>query len=214
MLHRPGRELENLMPEYLDRLLFDDIPYLKVAREEHDAFAALLLPLASVLVGHHSTLRRWLLPEWADEQPASARDIAAAAARHGTAYTLVTGISQPGDRIDNVLASANAVLGHEAFERIEARFAGAGETLSACLTALVALGQDLNAAASEALHYLDRSLAAGFRPGMGHALPDRLFWAQPDDEEDAGASPDEAADTDTPGMAPDILDFPFNDTQH
>ena len=42
MLHRPGRELENLMPEYLDRLLFDDIPYLKVAREEHDAFAALL----------------------------------------------------------------------------------------------------------------------------------------------------------------------------
>ena len=39
MLHRPGRELENLMPEYLERLLFDDIPYLKVAREEHDAFA-------------------------------------------------------------------------------------------------------------------------------------------------------------------------------
>ena len=42
MLHRPGRELENLMPEYLDRLLFDDIPYLKVAAEEHDAFADLL----------------------------------------------------------------------------------------------------------------------------------------------------------------------------
>lgn len=42
MLHRPGRELENLMPEYLERLLFDDIPYLKVAREEHDAFAQCL----------------------------------------------------------------------------------------------------------------------------------------------------------------------------
>ncbi len=39
MLHRPGRELENLMPEYLERLLFDDIPYLKVAQQEHDAFA-------------------------------------------------------------------------------------------------------------------------------------------------------------------------------
>ena len=39
MLHRPGRELENLMPEYLERLLFDDIPYLKAAQEEHDAFA-------------------------------------------------------------------------------------------------------------------------------------------------------------------------------
>ena len=42
LLHRPGRELENLMPEYLERLLFDDIPYLKLAQEEHDQFAATL----------------------------------------------------------------------------------------------------------------------------------------------------------------------------
>ena len=42
MLHRPGRELENLMPEYLERLLFDDIPYLRVAQAEHDAFAGCL----------------------------------------------------------------------------------------------------------------------------------------------------------------------------
>ena len=39
MLHRPGGELENLMPEYLERLLFDDIPYLQEAQREHDAFA-------------------------------------------------------------------------------------------------------------------------------------------------------------------------------
>ena len=39
LLHRPGRELENLMPDYLERLLFDDIPYLKLAQEEHDTFA-------------------------------------------------------------------------------------------------------------------------------------------------------------------------------
>ena len=39
MLHRPGGELENLMPDYLERLLFDDIPYLKEAQREHDAFA-------------------------------------------------------------------------------------------------------------------------------------------------------------------------------
>ena len=39
LLHRPGKELENLTPSLLERLLFDDIPYLKVAQEEHDAFA-------------------------------------------------------------------------------------------------------------------------------------------------------------------------------
>jgi len=42
LLHRPGKELENLMPDYLDRLLFDDIPYLKIAQEEHDYFAKIL----------------------------------------------------------------------------------------------------------------------------------------------------------------------------
>ncbi len=39
LLHRPGKELENLTPDLLEKLLFDDIPYLKVAQEEHDAFA-------------------------------------------------------------------------------------------------------------------------------------------------------------------------------
>ncbi len=42
LLHRPGKELENLTPDLLERLLFDDIPYLKVAQEEHDAFADVL----------------------------------------------------------------------------------------------------------------------------------------------------------------------------
>ena len=42
MLHRPGEELLNLMPEHLERLLFDDIPYLQLARQEHDRFAQTL----------------------------------------------------------------------------------------------------------------------------------------------------------------------------
>ena len=42
LLHRPGRELLNLTPNTLEELLFDDIPYLKVAEEEHDAFSQLL----------------------------------------------------------------------------------------------------------------------------------------------------------------------------
>lgn len=42
VLHRPGPEIENLTPSYLEKLLFDDIPYLKVARQEHDYFAQVL----------------------------------------------------------------------------------------------------------------------------------------------------------------------------
>ena len=42
LLHRPGQEVENLTPDLLERLLFDDIPYLEVARKEHDIFAQVL----------------------------------------------------------------------------------------------------------------------------------------------------------------------------
>ena len=39
LMHRPGDEFLNLTPNTLERLLFDDIPYLKTAQMEHDAFA-------------------------------------------------------------------------------------------------------------------------------------------------------------------------------
>ncbi|MGI6229462.1 MAG: arginine deiminase [Tractidigestivibacter sp.] len=42
MLHRPGDELLNLSPDTLGPLLFDDIPYLSVAQQEHDSFAGML----------------------------------------------------------------------------------------------------------------------------------------------------------------------------
>ncbi|WP_376700256.1 arginine deiminase [Listeria seeligeri] len=38
LVKRPGSELENITPEYLHSLLFDDIPYLKMMQKEHDYF--------------------------------------------------------------------------------------------------------------------------------------------------------------------------------
>ena len=161
-----------------------------------DAFRELMLPQVTLLVGNHSTLWRWLLPDWPAERNPSARDIAKAAASLGVPYTLVTGIPLADQFIDNVLATPQSVLYSEKFERFEAAFEGAGETLAAALCALLANGHDLQAATSEALTYLDHSLDAGFQPGMGHIVPDRLFWAQAesDDEPD-----DDEAGTETPG---------------
>ena len=42
MLHRPGKELEHLVPGDLERLLFDDIPYLRTAQNEHDLFVGIM----------------------------------------------------------------------------------------------------------------------------------------------------------------------------
>lgn len=42
LLHRPGKELLNLTPDTLSRLLFDDIPYLPDAIKEHEEFVSIL----------------------------------------------------------------------------------------------------------------------------------------------------------------------------
>jgi hydroxymethylpyrimidine/phosphomethylpyrimidine kinase len=147
-----------------------------------DAFTELILPQTTVLIGNYSTLWRWLLPDWSTERGPGARDIARAAEALGVPYTLVTGVPLPDEFIDNLLASPQTVLASEKFERFEATFCGAGDTLSAAFAALLASGCELPEAFSEALSYLDRCLEGGFRPGMGHIVPDRLFWAQPPDD--------------------------------
>jgi hydroxymethylpyrimidine/phosphomethylpyrimidine kinase len=172
-----------------------------------DAFRELLLPQTSVLVGHHSTLRRWLLPEWTGQRNPGPRDIAKAASEWGVPYTLVTGLPLLEQHIDNVLTTPESVLAHEKFEHIEAVFAGAGDTLTAALAALLATGMDLPEATSEALHYLDRCLDEGFRPGMGQVIPDRLFWALPEDDETGDEGPEVH-----PGA--DYFEVPFNETKH
>lgn len=172
-----------------------------------DAFRELLLPQTTVLVGNHSTLWRWLLPDWSAARSPGARDIAKAASEMGVPYTLVTGIPLPDQHIDNVLATPQTVLGSAKFERFEAVFAGAGETLSAALAALVASGTDLAAATTEALGYLDRCLDGGFRPGMGNVVPDRLFWAQPESGTDETLTDEEV-------QALQVLDMPAPDTKH
>ncbi len=170
-----------------------------------DAFHELILPQTTVLVGNHSTLWRWLLPDWNSERQPTARDIARAAGEMGVAYTVVTGMPSPHQFIENVLATPQVVVASEKFERIEAVFSGAGDTLSACLAALLASGCDMGDAFTESLSYLDRCLDSGFRPGMGHVIPDRLFWAQPETDDNSDELNDALS-------AP--FDLPPHDTQH
>ena len=158
-----------------------------------DAFRELVLPQTEVLVGNHQTLTDFLLPDWSAERPASARELAVAAGRHGARFVLVTSMLLPNAAgteqfIDNVLASPQGAVTGEKFERFDVAFVGAGDTLAAALAALLASGAELHAAVGEALAFLDQALDAGFRPGMGNVIPDRFFWAlAPEDEEEPGA---------------------------
>jgi hydroxymethylpyrimidine/phosphomethylpyrimidine kinase len=181
-----------ILSDYPDVPLVSYLPNLgwiddEALQQYLDAFRELILPATEVLVGNHKTLTDFLLPEWDSERPPSARELAVAASEHGTRYLLVTGVMLPGKTseqwIDNVLASSQGAITGEKFERFEASFVGAGDTLSAALAALLAAGSELSAAVGEALAFLDQSLDAGFRPGMGNVIPDRFFWALPPGEE-------------------------------
>jgi hydroxymethylpyrimidine/phosphomethylpyrimidine kinase len=183
-----------VLSDYADIPLVAYMPGLSWLDEDKqqpylDAFRELILPATEVLVGNHKTLQDFLLPDWDSERPPSARELAVAAAEHGTRYVLVTGIVLPSkgpeQYIDNVLASAQGALTGEKFERFDTAFVGAGDTLAAALAALLAAGSELQAAVGEALSFLDQSLDAGFRPGMGNVVPDRFFWALPPAEEGA-----------------------------
>ena len=192
-----------LASDYADIPLVAYMPDLSWWEEDQidlylDAYNELLLPLATLLVGNHSTLSRWLLPDWSAERSPTARDIARAANEFGVPYTLVTGIPLPDQFIDNVLCTPAVVLSSNKFERFDAVFAGAGDTLSGALAALIATGTELSESATEALSYLDRCLEGGFRPGMGNVLPDRLFWAHPEiDDEESQESTFEISPNDT-----------------
>ncbi|ANE23186.1 MAG: arginine deiminase [Eggerthellaceae bacterium] len=77
ILHRPGKELLNLTPDTLERLLFDDIPFLEIAQQEHDAFAQALRDngvevvyledLMADVIRDNAALRSQFIEEWLEE---------------------------------------------------------------------------------------------------------------------------------------------------
>jgi hydroxymethylpyrimidine/phosphomethylpyrimidine kinase len=202
-----------ILSDYPDVPLVAYMPSLGWVDEDElqsylEAYRELILPAAEVLVGNHKTLTDFLLPDWDNERAPSARELAVAAGEHGTRFVLVTGVMLPSKGkdqwIDNVLASPQGAITGEKFELFEAGFVGAGDTLSAALAALLASGAELSAAVGEALQFLDQSLDAGFRPGMGNVIPDRFFWALPPAEE-GEATAEGATDSDNSNGGEDKL---------
>lgn len=163
------------------------------------ALAESVLPLTTVLVANYNELWRWLLEDWAHERAPRPRDMAGAAAAHGCAFVLITGMPDASSQqVLNVLASPEQELLSVSHERLDARFIGVSDTLAAALAGCLATGMEPVEAATEALSYLQACLVNGLVPGMGAAIPDRMFWAQADGDSQADSRADSptAADND------------------
>ncbi|HEY5537279.1 MAG TPA: arginine deiminase [Acetobacterium sp.] len=80
LIHRPGKELERIVPDSLKELLFEDIPWLKRMQEEHDAFAKILVQHGAEVfyvenllkdILKDTTVRENLVHEVIDQNPSS-----------------------------------------------------------------------------------------------------------------------------------------------
>jgi hydroxymethylpyrimidine/phosphomethylpyrimidine kinase len=169
-----------------------------------DALTELILPQTSVLVGNYDLLWRWLLPEWSSDKRPGPRDIAAAAAQHGVPYVVITSANVQVESTETIAASPEALVTTVSLDRYEANFVGAGDTFSATLATLLASGDELAEAVREASIYVNRSLLAAFQPGMGAAIPDRMFWAQVEGEDEEEPE----------GEEQDVLGIPPTATRH
>ncbi|MET3109041.1 hydroxymethylpyrimidine/phosphomethylpyrimidine kinase [Oxalobacteraceae bacterium GrIS 1.18] len=100
----------------------------------------------------------------------------------GCEYVLVTGTSTSNTEITNCLFDQSGIIRQDNWPRLSGSFLGAGATLSAAITALVANGLDFPEAVLEAQEFTNAALAHAQRFGMGKLVPDRYFWAREPDE--------------------------------
>lgn len=137
----------------------------------------LLVPLATVVIANAGEARRLAATDEDEDEPdldESAERLLAA----GADYVLVTGASDDPQAIVNMLYGEKGVVRSDSWERLPGTFHGAGATLAAAVAAAIANGLDVPEAVREAQEYVWQSLSEAFRPGMGHLVPDRFFWAR------------------------------------
>jgi len=96
----------------------------------------------------------------------------------GCRYVLVTGAHEAGDEVVNTLHGGSGVIRADRWQRLPASYHGSGCTLASSIAAGLALGRDIVDAVAEGQRYTWQTLAAGFRPGKGQFIPERLYAAR------------------------------------
>lgn len=93
----------------------------------------------------------------------------------GCRFVLITGTHTDTPEVVNTLYDASGVVREDRWPRLPGSFHGSGCTLASAIAASMAKGQDARQAAGSAQEYTWKALAAGFRPGAGQFIPNRLF---------------------------------------
>ncbi|BCB25352.1 hydroxymethylpyrimidine/phosphomethylpyrimidine kinase [Sulfurimicrobium lacus] len=170
------------VPLILDPVLASGRGDELASEEMLEAMLDMLIPQTTIITPNSLEARR--LAQYDSDEELDLTGCARRLIEFGCEYVLVTGTHENTPQVVNVLHGQEGVLRSDAWQRLPGSYHGSGCTLASALAASIAHGLDVTEAVREAQEYTWQTLKAGFRPGMGQYIPDRLFWAR--EEEVAG----------------------------
>lgn len=152
----------------------------ELANEEMiDAMRELLLPQVTILTPNSLEARHLALHE--SDSSKTELDLNLCAHRlldMGCEYVLITGTHENTLQVTNTLFTNEGIVRSDHWQRLEHTYHGSGCTLASAIAACMANGLSVSDSVIEAQDYTWQTLQAGFRPGMGQHIPNRLYWAK------------------------------------
>jgi hydroxymethylpyrimidine/phosphomethylpyrimidine kinase len=142
------------------------------------AMRELLLPQVTIITPNSLEARRLAQDDEDEIYMPDLNQCAERLLQMGCEYVLITGTHENTFQVVNNLYGTAGVVRTDSWRRLEGSYHGSGCTLASAIAAAIANGLPVAEGVYEAQEYTWQSLKAGFRPGMGQFLPDRLFWAR------------------------------------
>jgi len=149
-----------------------------------DALRELLLPQTTILTPNSMEARRLVQDEENEQDDPTLTECAKRILLLGCEYVLITGTHEHTPKVINTLYGERGLLRSDSWPRLPGIYHGSGCTLASAIAALLANGLPMEEAVREAQEYTWEALKYGFRPGMGQHIPDRLFWARDEDDDE------------------------------
>lgn len=147
-----------------------------------EAMLDMIVPQATIITPNSLEARRLAADENNEDDGPSLDECAFRLLDIGAEYVLITGTHENTSDVLNTLYHRDGILRADNWQRLPDNYHGSGCTLASAIAASVAHGLNIPEAVQEAQEYTWRTLFAGYRPGMGQFIPDRLFWARGEDE--------------------------------
>jgi hydroxymethylpyrimidine/phosphomethylpyrimidine kinase len=158
------------------------------------AIRELLLPVTTIITPNSHEARRLATDDPDEQEEISLEVCARRLCDLGAEYVLVTGTHENTPEVINALYTDKGKLRTANWPRLPGSYHGSGCTLASAIASGLAGGLNVVEAVEEAQEYTYQTLQGAFRPGMGQFIPDRLFWArvEDDDDTDTPATDDDA----------------------